>query len=266
MKYITAMIVSFLLLSSVVCAQETNGILTEAVGPSNQVILDIFQDILKVKKDYPELENFGEKAFFKNKNGINGILYEYTYPKTGEVFSFGITINAMDDIDFEGKEGKFNYGFSKLGVKISGFSQKHPLRTQFDLMPLVSKYGMALAEEQQNFMPLRVFIRPVKGSFQVRENVEFDVVLKNVSKRHMVVKSLGQETLYFLINKQGWGTSPLSGKQGGSDEVLKSGEETVLRLKGESFQKPQEIELTCFYRMSIDGVNPVGKIRIMITE
>jgi hypothetical protein len=123
-----------------------------------------------------------------------------------------------------------------------------------------------LAEEQQNFMPLRVFIRPVKGSFQVRENVEFDVVLKNVSKRHMVVKSLGQETLYFLINKQGWGTSPLSGKQGGSDEVLKSGEETVLRLKGESFQKPQEIELTCFYRMSIDGVNPVGKIRIMITE
>ena len=101
---------------------------------------------------------------------------------------------------------------------------------------------------------------------RMKEDVMFDVFLKNVSNRHMIVKSLGKDSLFFLINNQTWGTSPLSGKAGGSDVILKSGEETHLRLKGESFQKAQMVEITAFYGMVIEGVNPMGKAKVMVQE
>ena len=43
------------------------------------------------------------------------------------------------------------------------------------IMPLITKYGMGLAEYQQDFMPLRIFIKPVKEVFKVDENTPDDL-------------------------------------------------------------------------------------------
>lgn len=257
---------SFFLSADGLRAEQKSIIPPEAVEISNKIILNIYQDIFDAKIGYPELQNFGEENLFKNRHGIYGIRYADKNLKTGDPYRMGVTISTMDDIEFSGEEERFNYGFAKVNLKITGFQQKHPLRTQFDMMPLVTKYGMMLAQYQQEFMPLRIFIKPVKDVFKVKEDIEFDVILENVTKRHMIIKSLGQDTLYFLINNQEWGTSPLSGRSGGTDEILKSGQQTVLRFKGESFQRPQKVEITCFYRMSIDAVNPIGKVGITIEE
>ena len=252
----------FLALSFPVRAE--NVLTADAIDLSNAIMHDIFKEIIDRKSSHSELREFSEAHLSKNEHGIYSILYEVGDSSKDDSFSLGVTINTTDDHQFSGRPGIFNYGFPKVNLKISGFQQKHPLRTQFDLMPLVMKHGMRLAEYQQKFLPLKIEIRPVKDVFQVREDIMFDVVLKNVSKRHMIIKSLGKETLFFLINNQTWGTSPLSGRVGGNDEVLKSGQETILRIKGESFQKPQVLEITCFYNMSIEGVNPIGKISIEI--
>ena len=266
MKTLYFTISCFLLLTFVGLAQAESAVSQEAIELSNQTILGIYQEIINQKSNYPELKDFGESCLFKNKNGMYVLIYDYKDLVTGDPYNFGITINVMDSTDFNDRVGRFSYGFPALGLKIVGFFNKHPIRTQYDIMPLISKHGMDLAEYQQGFLPLRIFIEPVKDVFKVKENLQFNIILKNVGKRHMVVKSLGEGSLFFLVNNQAWGKNPLSGNPGGKDEILKSGEEIQLKLKGESFQKPQEVEITCFYGMSIDGVNPIAKARVRIEE
>ncbi|MEW5894369.1 MAG: hypothetical protein AB1650_01210 [Candidatus Omnitrophota bacterium] len=239
---------------------------SEAVDISNQIILDIYQEILDQKTFFPELSEFGERHLFKNQHGIYVIFYETNDQRIKNPFSMGVTINAMEDNQFPGKRGQFNYGFPKINLKISGFQRERSLRTQFDLSPIVIKQGMKLAEYQQTFLPLRVEVRPLKKTFQVGEEITIDVVLKNVSKRHMIVKSLGNETLFFLMNNEAWGTSPAIARARGSNEILKSGEETMIRLKGKGFENPEKLEITCFYNMSIEGIHPIGRSFIEVQE
>lgn len=238
----------------------------ESIELSNQIILWVYQDILDQKLNYPELSGFGEKSLYKNAQGIYTLIYDYAGEKKQDDYSFGLTINTLDAIDFKERTGRFNYGFPKLNLKISGFLNKHPIRTQYDIMPLIGKYGMVLAEYQQKFMPLRIFIAPAKDTFKVKEKIEFDVVLQNVSKRHMRVKTLSQDSLYFVINNKTWGTNPVGHLPTGSEEVLLSGQTTKVRMVGESFLTPQKLKITCFYGMSIEGINPMGKMTINIEE
>ncbi len=238
----------------------------DAMEISNQVMMDFYQGIIAVKADYPDLQNFGPDNLVKNDQGLYVIRYMYPNPRTGEMYGFGLTVSAMDVVDFEGEEGRFYYGFPKINLKISGFQKRHALRTQFDVMPMVPKHGIRLAEYQQKFMPLQMRIIPARETFSVAEEIEFDVILENVSKRHMRIKSLGKDTLYFLMNDSVWGTNPLSGQPGGADVVLRSGDKVQLRLRGKGFDKPQAVDITGFYGMSIDGVNPMGKAKIVIQE
>lgn len=259
-------VVGIVLTSFSAYAQPPIDIPPETVDVSNQVMLSIYQDIIDAKDEHAELSAFGENALFKNKNGIYAIIYEYAEANADEPYSFGITINDIDSDDFWNKKGRFSYGFPKINLKIVGFFQKHPIRSQYDIMPVISEGGMILSEYQQKFMPLRVFIRPIKQEFRVKEDVEFDVILRNVSKRHMVVKDLSQNSLYILMGNRIWGTNPLDGKPQGKNVILKSGEEIELRLKDKGFSEPQNLEMTCFYGMSLGGVNPMAKTPIRIVE
>jgi len=259
-------IVCVMIFGSGAYAEPPINIPPEAVEVSNQVILSIYQDIIDVKGEHSELAAFDENALFKNKNGIYAIIYEYQEANAEDPYRFGITINNMEADDFWNEKGRFSYGFPKIKLKITGFFQKHPIRSQYDIVPNISRAGMILAEYQQEFMPLRVSIRPVQETFRVKEDIEFDVILRNVSKRHMVVKALSQDSLYILMGNRIWGTSPLKGKPQGKNVVLKSGEEIELRLKDKGFSEPQDLEMTCFYGMSMGEVNPMAKARIRIVE
>ena len=237
----------------------------------NEVIINIYKDILKVKDKYPGLRNFDEKALFENQYGIYSIIYkepvdEAQMKRSTVPFEFGVTIDKIQDTTFAGKRNSFNLAFPLLGVKFTGYQTKRMLRTQFDVMPLVNEHGTILSDYQQKFMPLRLTIRTLKDIYKVRQPIEFEVVLKNVSKRHMVVKSLGMETLFFLFGDMAWGTNPSSGQKGGRDVVLKAGESVSLKFQGESFEKPHDIEIYCAYRMSVKGVNPSGTLRIKVVE
>ena len=238
---------------------------------ANEVMLNIYKDILKAKDKYPELQGFGENSLYENKYGIYAIVYKDNVDpkllkKGTSPFELGLTIDKIDDVTFAKKPNNFNFAFPMLGLKFSGYQTKRMLRTQYDMMPLVNKNGNLLSDYQQKFMPLRLTVRTMKDSYKVREDIEFEVVLKNVSNRHMVVKSLGMDTLFFVFGDMTWGTSPNSDDRGGEDVVLKSGESLSLKFKGESFPKPKDIEIYCAYRMSIKGVNPSDTLRVKVVE
>ena len=236
----------------------------------NQVMINIYKDILKVKNKYPELTNFDEKVLHENEYGIYAIVYEDTRPeaigKKKPPFEMGLTIDKMEDATFPEKTNTFNFAFPLLGLKFSGYQTKRMLRTQYDIMPLVYGHGTTLEDYQQQFMPLQLTVRTLRDVYKVREDIEFEVSLKNVSNRHMKVKSLGIKTLFFIFGNMAWGTSPALGAKGGGNVILKSGESLTLKLKGESFQKPRDVEIYCAYRMSIKGVNPSTTLRIKVVE
>jgi hypothetical protein len=242
----------------------------EVIAICNKVMINIYKDILKSKDKYKHLKSFDEKAIYENKYGIYTILYKYE-PEEGEDkksgnYEFGLTIDGIDDVTFPDKRRSFNLAFPLLGLKFSGYKTKITTRTQYDIAPTINRNGAVLSEYQQKFMPLQMTIRALQNTYKIRENIEFEVVLKNVSKRHMVVKSLGMDTLYFLFEDMVWGTSPDSQERGGEDAILKSGGSLSLKFKGESFQKPRDIQIYCAYRMSIKGVNPAATLNLKIID
>lgn len=236
----------------------------------NKVIINIYKDILKVKGKYPQLKNFDDKVFYENEYGIYTILYKDTSAE-GEgqknpAYEFGLTIDGLTDNPFPDKPNTFNFAFPLLGLKFSGYQPKHVLRSQFDVLSVINKNGVLLSDYQQKFMPLQLTLKTLKDTYKIREDIEFEVVLKNVSNRHMVVKSLGIDTLYFVFEDMVWGTSPNTQERGGKNVILKSGESLTLKFKGESFQKPRDIQIYCAYRMSIKGVNPSGTLRVRVVD
>lgn len=273
MKKIVMFFLAFCIICST-CHSKEPILDEETVELCNQMILNIYYKILEVRDRYKELSDFDETAFFQNKRGIYVIMYESKSVdkrrRGKEPYAFGVTIDTMDDETFKNKQGAFNFGFPPLGLKISGYQIKHLLRSQYNILPLVEEQGALLADHQQKYLPLRISIRPLKEQFYVKEDIEFEVILTNVSKRHMTVQPLNDKTLFFLFENEFWGTSPsLKGAQYRSQAmpvILKSGESLSKVYKGESFVRPKEIEIYGVYRMKIDGVNPTTKLKIKIVD
>lgn len=252
----------------------------------NQVITNIYRDILHLQDKYKELTDFGEGAFYANKYGIYAIVYEYRPKPQAEdkeksqslgSFSFGVTIDGLDDDTFGQRVGQFALGFPLLGLKFSGYQQSNMLRSKFELLPLVQKHGILLDSHQQNLLPLRLFLRPVKETFKVREDIQFEVVLTNVSKSNLVVKTLNNDNLSFYINDRIWGVGfdaqdslrpviepwvklPIGGT------LLKAGESVKMTLRGESFQYPKEVMVRAIYEMAIDGINPTAELKVRVVK
>jgi hypothetical protein len=243
---------------------------------ANEVMVDIYKDILKVKAKYPSLKDFDEKALFENQYGIYSIVYkeaidETQMKKSTVPFGFGLTIDKVDDTTFADKANNFNFAFPLLGVKFTGYQPARTLRSQLDILPLVNEHGARLSDYQQQFMPLRLSIKTTKDAYKIREPIDFEVTLTNVSNRHMVVKDLSSDTLFFLFGDMTWGTSTntpakqkVRTKKNSGNIILKSGESLSLKFQGESFERPRDVEIYCAYRMSIKGVNPSATLRIKV--
>lgn len=247
----------------------------------NQVILNIYRDIMAVKDKYPELADFGEKSFYQNQYGIYAIVYKY-HPKVNaddpnaerrpSPFAFGVTIDGLKDESFKKEVGRFGFSFSLLKIKIAGFQKNDLLRARFDVQPFIQDQGVLLNNHQQNYLPLRLSVNPLKDKFKVREDIEFEVVLTNTTKSNLVVKPLNFDNLSFYINGRLWGgqfwnqsgaQSWASMQDGG---LLKGGESMRLTIKGESFQFPKEVLIRAVYNVAIDGVNPTAEIKVRVVR
>lgn len=264
----------------------------------NQVIMDIYSEILQKKDKYKELANFGESAVFKNPYDIYAIIYQSGEAVPGEKdprkrpFTFAVTIDRIGDKSFPDKEGVFNFGFPPLGLKFSGYQSQHLLQSQFDILPLINKQGTMLLNYQQQFLPLRLYIKMEKEVYKIREDIGFVAILQNVSKENMLVDPLDEDSLYFLVDNNSWGTfsgqkkkarkaakvqtrTSKTAKQKGPGPkattrgpkiILRSGESLDMKFKGESFLIPREVEIFGAYRMKVVDTNPATSVRIKIVE
>jgi len=235
----------------------------------NEVMLNIYQDILTAKDKYPELSQFDEKVMYENEKGIYAIVYQYQPSGTSrpnhDTFEFGVTITTKNNTIFQDQRGyAFNLDFPFLGLKFAGYFKKG-LKPKYDIFAPINKYGQLLADHQQNYLPLQLRLVTNKTEYKVKEPIHFEVELTNVSKKHMWVKNINEETISCLYNKRYWGTQARS-MQSATTIILKSGESLKRGFAGEGFVEPQNVEIYCSYSMSLKGVKPAGVLHLWVTR
>ncbi len=234
----------------------------------DKVVLYIYDEILKSKDKYQELSNFAENVLYENKYGIYAISYQYNDPKTKTTtgpYEFLITIVGMDDklhkqSGFEDK----HYGFPVLGLRTSSFIRRDLRFHHYDIDRPIRKYNELLYDYQQKFLPLQIALKSDKDTFKVGERIEFEVTVKNISNKNYRVKNLGQETLFFTIDDQEWGTRPTDPQAAGQDIIIAPKDFIKRGFKGDSFKSPREVEIFCTYNVAYKGILPFGRLKIKI--
>jgi hypothetical protein len=238
---------------------------------SNEIMSEIYNDILKNQSDFPELKDFSIEALKKNRHGIYAIDFQYRavdVRKKEINLGFGITIVREHDRDFkEYGENAFNYGFPLLGLKFAGYQKKGLRSDWFDINDVLQRYGLKLWGEQQKYLPFKLELETSKDEFKTGESIDFMVTVTNVSRRNLVVKDLNRNTLYFLYNGRKWGaTTAAGGFQQQQNKVLKPKESIKQRFVGNGFFKAQVVDVYCSYVMTHEGVSPEGKLRINVVD
>ena len=267
----------------------------------NQVMINIYKEILSLKDKYQELSQFDKGVLFRNKLGVYAIVYKYKEKmeySDGTVeykipYSFAVTIDRLQDKAFSDKDGAFAYSFQTLSLKFNGYQNKRLLRTQFNILDVLGSQGKALNDYQQQFLPVRLFIKTSKEVYKVDEPVDFEVFLTNVSKANLVMKSLSKDTLHFSINGKIWGVGlgdetevPTSRQEANmmalrarreaknvdlreariKQGMLRAGEAFTIRFQGDSFPDPQDVVVEAVYQVPIREVYPSAVLKFKVVE
>ncbi len=242
---------------------------SEIKAIANQVMLNIYDEILRVKAKHPELEQFAEQTMYENQQGVYAIVYQRPQldaKMKREPYEFAVTIVPMDNRIFQ-EQGRyaFNFAFPFLDIKFAGYEKMTYGKGHYDILKAINLHGELLAEYQQKFVPLQMILKPTKASYKVKEPIEFEVELKNVTNHHMFVHEINEASLYCQFNNKIWGTQQ-RGNLGTKDLVVKSKESVRRTFLGEGLKTPGQLNLSCSYNMSIKGVKPFANLSVKVVN
>ena len=234
----------------------------------NKTMMDIYKDIFSLKDKFPELQYFDSKALSKNQYGIYVISYENKEIKTvrdDNFYKFILTIAGIGERPFkEPYADIISYSYPVLGLKFTGFQTKGFRGKRYNIDSSVQKFGQAIYNHQQKYIPLQLILESDKTIYKTEERIKFKVTLKNNGSQRLKVKNLNEDSLFFTINNKVWGTEPDLAKVGGN-EVILNPDRTISRgFVGDSFNIPKEVEIFGTYNMAYKGVLPMGSIKIRI--
>jgi len=243
----------------------------EAKALCGQVMTNIYNDILEAKARYKELKNFDEKALTSNAYGIPSLHYKYVEAQgaiSGEPYEFGLTIVGKDDLNtFPADGSSINLGFPLLNIKFIGYRKKILKKGQFDIETPLAKHGQLLWDYQQNYIPYKLALEPVKKEFKINEPIEFVVTLKNLSGKAILVKDLNDQTLSFLYDHKVWGDAEVApAVKDIKDIVLKPNDSLRKRFRANPVANPRELEIYCSYILTFQGVKPSATLKIKVVE
>jgi len=245
---------------------------------SNQTMIKIYNDILMKKSRYKGLKNFNKDFLLKDDNGVYFI--EYTFKDaeskrfiSNRAFAFGVSIIRLDETKYFSERGSrkklFEFGFPLLGLKFQGYKRKGLRSKELDIEAAIQRNGKLLLDEQEKYLPLQLTVKASKESFKINENISLAVILENKSERSYQIKDLNASSLFFVYgDNTTWGAKETGVKknQGQDRVILKPGRSISKVFEGSGFADPKEIEISCFYSMSIKGVNPSDFLTINVVE
>ncbi len=232
-----------------------------------RVMDEIIEEIFRLKVKYEELEGFTERNVSVNDYGFKAIEYEYIYKNRKN--SFGVTIVGLNDEFFKkSKGGIFELRFPILGVKLQGYQNYTPRRSQFELQSVTEPFSELIRERQVTYLPFKLTVEAEKKVFKTKENIFFKVTLKNVTNKIMTVKDLNKDTLFFVYNNKEWGASEIDRKSYKKVKqiTLREGESIEKRFMSNGYSFPREFNVFCSYVMSYKGVRPSTIMSIIVSD
>lgn len=248
----------------------------ELIDLSNEVMGEIINDVLALKRNHKELEHFSDYCITKNKHGINSINYKHVNPdgtKRGDHYAFGLTIVSLKDFNiFNNGDSDFDFGFTHLGLKFVGYQERSVddriAKNQFNIFKVLQKRGRKLLEVEQNALPFVVKVSSAKKVYKVNEDIEFTVTLENKANKNYRVKKLNLDTLFFLYDGEPWGASLVgkSKKRGKQEITLKPKQSISQNFIGKGSADPKVFELICIYSVTYNGVNPFSTLSLEVIK
>ena len=238
----------------------------------NRVMLAIYNDILSVKGDYDNLVDFDQHVLSKNQYGIYTIEYQHKILqgiRSGEFLNFGVTIVKPEDVNFNNYgQQAFNFGFPLLDVKFAGYQRTNRKWMKFSIQEVVQRNGDPLLEEQKKHLPLKLSLETDKKEYKIREDIQITVILENVSNKNLWIKSLDNETLYFLYANTKWGALSISEEKEKRKRkfILTPGQKVYKNFVGSGSSVPHEFEIYCSYAVTFKGVKPSSVIKVKVIE
>ncbi len=232
----------------------------------NEIMTGIFNDILNEKGQFKELAGFSSDALKKNDNGILSIDYEL---KDGNdaPFKFLLTIaNISDDSYVKPGYKNLNYSFPLLSLKFTGHQNILLNKDDFDIQKYIQKYGIKLWEYQQEVIPYKMELKPLKEVFKVGEKIEFIVTLTNKTSHNIVLKELNSNTVFFLFDGVALGAESFdkSAVSKSKDIVVKSGESISKPFASDAYTGAREFEISGSYALTYKGIRPTAKAKVTV--
>ncbi|MCK5082353.1 MAG: hypothetical protein KAR31_05555 [Candidatus Omnitrophica bacterium] len=139
---------------------------------------------------------------------------------------------------------------------------------KFSIQEVVQRNGDLLLEEQKKHLPLKLSLETDKKEYKIREDIQITIILENVSNKNLWIKSLDNETLYFLYANTKWGAIPKSEekeKRKGKF-ILTPGQKVYKKFVGSGSSTPHEFEIYCSYAVTFKGVKPSSVIKVKVIE
>lgn len=243
----------------------------------NTTMVNMYNDILVMKSKYPDLKDFNKNALKKDAAGNYYIEYSAA-PEAGEYsenrfFAFAVSIIGLDEVKYYRERGSrkkiFDFGFPLLEIKFQGYKQRGLHSKELDIQALVKDNGKLLLMEQDKYLPLQVIVKSNKDAFKVDEIISFDVTLKNRGDKSYQVKDLNSQSLFFVYGDDTtWGAEEIGVKKSTEKNsvLLNPGRSVTKTFSGTGFSIPKEYEISCFYVMTFNGVNPSGLLNVRVED
>lgn len=193
-------LITALLVLPLVCFGQELKIDDETKAVCNELMSNIFQDILKIKDKYKQLENFDKSALEFDKNsGLSQISYSYDiialrkdeHSKLGEnPFSFYIRF-APIDAQFQTVNSYEQLFYPNLKIKFYGsFINQKDDRGNLNskIYEIVKNHSKLLSELDQSRLPLQLTIKTDKQVYEVGEGIAVELQFKNLSSSDISIK------------------------------------------------------------------------------
>jgi len=189
------LIIPILLLTCLIGYCEEINLDNETKRICNQVVTNIYNDILEIKDKYKELEAFDNSVLGKGgKYNLNSIFYSHNIKELSKgktefgdnAFRFSLSIISDEAWQIGIGNGRSFYSLSypNLGIKLWVSSiQPEPIQLDLtkEISTIVNKNAQLLKKLNQKCSPLQLTIKSDKDVYGVGESIIVQIELKNNS-------------------------------------------------------------------------------------
>lgn len=229
---------------------------------ANEVVLQVFNDLLSVKDSFPDLKGFSEKVLIQDDD--DRLSFQFNYGDLFSVkrkFSFGY-LEADQLFSADRSKGSLSrWPYPVLKIKFVLAEEQVDARLSAYIMSRVEERLQMLEDIQQSNLPLKLDVLAPEWVDLRDDRVRFEVRLINVSDKSWLVRDLGADSLICGINGHPWETGDI---QPSTTRKLKPRDSIRKVFAFPVAREMDNIVIFCKYNLSYQGAFPMDTLVLKV--